>query len=231
MTGAVCVLHPAVAPPDPHLLARFSGVPASCVSDAQGRIGAAVGLMPMSGVDDETHIVGPALTVRTEPGDNLVVHRAADLIQPGDVLVVDAGGTTDRAIAGGLLLRYAARKGAAAVIVDGTIRDLAELRDIDLPVYARAVCPHGPHKTGSGEIRGRITVGGAVVHQGDVIVADRDGIVVVAAALAADVAREAHAVVAREDASVAAIDRGEWARPWVDSLLTIPATSAESVDA
>ena len=231
MNGAACLLYPAVAPPDPQVLARFSGVSASCVSDAQGRIGAAVGLLPLSGVDDETHIVGPAFTVRTEPGDNLVVHRAVDLIQPGDVLVVDAGGTTDRAIAGGLLLRYAARRGAAAVIIDGTIRDLTELRDVDLPVYARGVCPHGPYKTGSGEIRGRITVGGTVIHQGDVIVGDRDGIVVVAAGLADDVAREAHAVATREDASVAAIDRGEWTRPWVDNLLLIPATTAESVDA
>lgn len=230
MTTAACLLYPEVSPPKRTVLERFCGVPASCVSDAQGRVGAAVGLVPLSGVDDETHVVGPALTVRTEPGDNLVVHRAADLIQPGDVLVVDAGGAMDRAIAGGLLLRYAASRGAAAVVIDGAIRDLAELRGIDLPVYARGVCPHGPYKAGSGEIRGRIILGGAVVHQGDVIVGDRDGVVVVAADLADDVAREAHAVVAREDSSVAAIDSGHWSRPWVEGLLLIPTHTTESTD-
>lgn len=225
------LLYPEVAAPDPAVLALFNGLPTGCVSDARGRSGCAVGLVPLSGVGDATHVVGPAHTVRSEPGDNVVVHRATDMVRPGDVLVVDAGGALDRAIAGGLLLRYAASRGAAAVVIDGVIRDLPELRDIDVPVYARGVCPHGPWKDGSGEIRGRITVGGAVIHQGDLIVADRDGVVVVPVADADHIAAEARAIAAREESFTRDIDNGLWVRPWVDKLHLVPATDAERIDA
>lgn len=215
---SACLLHPDLPAPDPAVLERLAQVPVACVTDANERSGVAVGLYPVSGVDDTTRVAGPALTVRTAPGDNLAVHRAADLIRPGDVLVVDAGGALDRAIAGGLLLRWAARRGAAAVVVDGAVRDLAELTELGLPVYARGVCPHGPYKQASGEIRGTVTVGGTTVRQGDLVVLDRDGLAVVPADRAEEIAQLAHEIAVREDEMVAAIDGGQWNRPWVDDL-------------
>lgn len=188
------------------------------------RFGGAAGLAPVTSSAASrkaVHLVGRALTVQTRPGDNLVVHKAADLAMPGEVLVIDAGGQTDRAIVGGLLATYAQNRGLAGIVLDGAVRDLSELAELDIPIFARGVSHLGPYKDGPGLIRGNIAVGGTAVSHGDLVVGDEDGIVFVPRHRAADVITAAEAVVERERIITLAINDDSWDRSWVDAGLTV----------
>ena len=166
-------------------------------------------------------VFGPAYTVRTRPGDNLIVHKALDLAHPGDVLVIDAGGSTERATLGSLIVRYARSRGLAGLVVDGAVRDLADFDEIGLPVFARGATHLGPYKDGPGEIGGPVTIGGTVVRTGDVVVGDIDGVAFVPAARVATVLAAAVALIENERRIVEAIGHGGWDRSWIDAKLTI----------
>lgn len=213
------LLHDPAPPPDPAVVRRFGALPTAAVSDVLERQAGAPGLLPIPGTLPPGAVVaGPALTVRTTPGDNLAIHRALDLAEPDDVLVVDGRGYAERAVLGGLLARYAARRGVAAIVVDGAVRDVSDLVRTGLPVLARAVTHVGPWKNGPGELRGLVSCAGAVVAHGDVVVVDEDGVAVVPAARAEEAATAAEALVAAEAEAEASIDAGAWHRPWVDAL-------------
>lgn len=208
----------------PELVARFQSLPTPVVSDASERSHGAVGILPVGGCLTalRTRIVaGPALTVRTRPGDNLVVHKALELTEPGDVLVVDARGELTNAIVGELMSLYARRRGVAAIVVDGAVRDSHELSEGVLPIFARGISHLGPFKSGPGEVHGTVHVGGAVVNDGDLVVADADGVTFVAARRAAEVASAAEAIVAKEHEIRRAILDGTWDRSWIDPALEI----------
>lgn len=208
----------------PELIERFRSLPTPVVSDASERSHGAVGVLPVGECLTalRTRIVaGPALTVRTRPGDNLVVHKALELTRPGDVLVVDARGELTNAIVGELMALYARSRGVAAIVVDGAVRDSQELSEGVLPIFARGVSHLGPFKSGPGEIHGAVHVGGAVVNDGDVVVADADGVTFVPARRAAEVAAAAEAIVAKEREIRRAIVEGAWDRAWIDSALEI----------
>jgi len=164
-------------------------------------------------------LCGPALTVRTAPGDNLLVHKAIDLAQPGDVIVVDGGGFAGAALIGDIMTSYALTRGVAGFVIDGAVRDLEELAGRDLPVYARAVSPRGPTREGPGEINVAVSVGGTVVHPGDIVVGDADGLVIVAPAQAEGVLAAVKALLAKERAMLESIARGNVDRRWVDETL------------
>lgn len=216
-----CPVHPPAPPPDPGLLTRCAALPTSLLCDAMGRSGAAVGPAP---VGRWGRVAGPAFPVRTRPGDNLVVHRALDLAPAGTVLVVDAGGHTDRAVFGEILARYAAARGLVGVVVDGAVRDAAELATGPLPVFARGVSPLGPYKDGPGEIGGPVQVGGTAVRAGDVVVGDADGVAVLPAGRADRVAAAAADLGRDEERMLAAIAAGTWDRSWVtERLEEVPA--------
>ncbi len=127
----------------------------------------------------EHRLWGPACTVRVFPGDNLMVHKALDIARRGDVVVVDAGGSTMNAVLGDLVCTKAKHRGMAGFIVDGLIRDLPGIEEVGLPVYARGTTPIGPLHRGPGEINFPISCGGTIINPGDVIVADSAGIVAV----------------------------------------------------
>jgi regulator of RNase E activity RraA len=139
-------------------------------------------------------IAGPAFTARTRRHDNLMVHAAIYLAEPGDVIVVEAG-DDEMAVAGGNVCAIAQRRGVAGLVVDGVIRDLGESRDKRFPVFARGVSPIPAKRVGEGELNAPIRCGGVTVHPGDVIVADEEGIVVVPRAHAAEVLAKAQAKV------------------------------------
>ena len=120
-------------------------------------------------------IAGTAVTVRTRGGDNLAILRAFEFCRPGDVMVIDAGGDVTNAVVGGILSFYAASIGTAGMVIDGAIRDVAEIRERTYPVYARGVNHRGPFKDGPGEINVPVSVGGMVVNPGDIVVGDQDG--------------------------------------------------------
>lgn len=162
---------------DRRVIESLAGVPASILSDCLDRFNAIdSSLRPLL---PPRPFAGSAITVEEIEAGNLMSHLALKYVQPGDVLVIDAKGITSRACWGGLQTYAARLKGVAAIIIDGALRDVAEVRKHDVPVYCRAVTPAGPHKGWGGRINVPVSCGSTVVHPGDVIVGDADGVVVV----------------------------------------------------
>jgi RraA family protein len=164
-------------------------------------------------------LCGPALTVKVAPGDNLMVHKAIDIAAPGDVIVVDAGGDVAQAIIGDIMSSLAETRGVAGFVIYGAIRDSAEIGARRFPVYACGVTHRGPYKNGPGEINTTIAVGGMVVHPGDIIVGDADGVVAVPLEHAEAVLTLARAQLAKETAMLKDIAAGKADRRWVDETL------------
>ena len=142
-------------------------------------------------------VAGPAYPVRCPAGDNLMLHAAIYRAPPGTVIVVEAG-DSDYAVAGGNVCLVAQRRGIAAFVVDGVIRDLAEVREHGFPVFARGVIPIPGAKDAIGVLNGPIRCGGIQVQPGDIVVAGEEGIVVVPADRAAAVLQVAEARAAKE---------------------------------
>lgn len=142
-------------------------------------------------------VAGPAFTVRCPPGDNLMLHAAIHRAEPGSVIVVESG-DVDYALAGGNVCAVARRRGIAAFVADGVIRDLAEVREMGFPVFARGVIPIPGTKKAVGPLNGPVRCGGVDVEAGDIVVADEEGIVVVPRARREQVLRDARAKVAEE---------------------------------
>jgi regulator of RNase E activity RraA len=140
---------------------------------------------------------------------------------PGRVLVVDAGGATDRAILGEIMVAQLRAVGAAGVVVDGAVRDRAGLQDLGVPVYAAGVTHCGPYRSGPGEIHGPVSIGGTVVCDGDVIVGDDDGVVVVRAAEAESVCLRAETRMEFEEVAIERARRGETEYDWLDGSIAI----------
>ncbi len=218
---ANCPIHPESPMPDPALLDRYRALAASLVSDVFDRWSGAGDVLPISGLKPGQVVVGPALTVRTRPGDNLAVHKALDIGRPGEILVVDARGFTDRAILGGLMGHYATTKGFEALVVDGAVRDRSDLDRQAPPVFARSLAHLGPYKDGPGEIRCPVSVNGIAVSDGDLIVGDEDGITAVPRDRIEEILVAAEAKAAAEAREDAAIASGSWDRSWVDEALNI----------
>lgn len=170
-------------------------------------------------VVNRDQLVGPAITVKVFPGDNLMVHKALDIAQPGDVIVVDAGGHTANAVFGDMVARKARHRGIIGFVIDGLVRDVPELKRIGMPIYSIGTTPLGPLHRGPGEINYSVSCGGIVVNPGDTICADDNGVVVVRSEFAGDILRR---LLSQQDALSlynAAIDRGEFSNAWVDKLL------------
>ncbi|GAA5046347.1 RraA family protein [Streptomyces similanensis] len=162
-------------------------------------------------------VAGPAFTVRCPPGDNLMLHAAVHRAAPGAVIVVESG-DLDFALAGGNVCAVAQRRGVAAIVADGLIRDLAEVREAGFPVFARGVIPIPGAKSAVTPLNRRVRCAGAEVDAGDVVVADEEGVVVVPAARAEETLTAARARLAQEAAQ--SLDDWEKAhRNRIDALL------------
>ena len=164
-------------------------------------------------------LVGPACTVKVFPGDNLMVHKALDAAKPGDVVVIDTSGSQRNAVLGDLVTNKARHRGIAGFVVDGLVRDLAGLKEVGLPVFARGVTPFGPLHRGPGELNYPISCGGIVVKAGDIIVADRNGVVVVHKEFAQDVIERLKAHTESMAKYVEDVKQGIFSNDWVDVLL------------
>ena len=202
---------------DAALVARFHGLPVANISDCLHRMTAAgPRLRPMH---QGGALAGVALTVKTRPGDNLLIHKALDLAQPGDVIVVDGGGDLTNALIGEIMVSYAVARGIAGFVMNGAIRDAAVIGAGAFPVFAAGITHRGPYKDGPGEINVPIAIDGMVIHPGDLIVGDADGVVCVPfdevdAVLAATLAKgEA------EKRTLADIANGTHDTAWVDAAL------------
>lgn len=168
---------------------------AATVGDAMERFGVARGLSPLW---EGAVVSGPAATVLTRPGDNKGVHAALEQIRAGEILVVDGGADDTRALIGELVAEKAKALGVAGIVLDGAARDAIELREVGVPVFARAVTPAGPWKTGPYRLGGVVTLGGVPVAPGDWILGDADGVAVVPRARIAEVTAAADALVRGE---------------------------------
>ncbi|WP_420887855.1 RraA family protein [Bradyrhizobium yuanmingense] len=197
------------------MIAKLMTIPVALLSDQLHRNCGSIGLIPYHSL---APLAGTAVTVKTRGGDNLAILRAYDFCRPGDVMVVDAGGDISNALVGGIMTLGAASLGLAGMVLDGAIRDLAEIRQRTFPVYARGVTHRGPYKDGPGAINVPITVGGMPVNAGDIIVGDQDGLLAFPPSLAATVIEKALAQEQKEHGTIHAIREGRWDRAFVDAL-------------
>ena len=203
--------------PDTRLVAEFAKMVTPHLSDSMERLYAGgPQLRPMY---KGGTLAGPAFTVKTAPGDNLLVHKALDMARAGDVVVVDAGGFPDHAIIGELMAAHARQRGIAGLVIWGAIRDSAELGAGSYPVFACAVTHRGPYKNGPGEINVPIAMGGMPVSPGDIIVGDADGLVAISQDQAERVLASARAILEKETAAMKQIQAGSVDRGWVDKAL------------
>ena len=202
---------------DAGLVARFGSLPVANISDSMSRMtagGARLRPMHAGGA-----LAGPALTVKTRPGDNLMIHKALDLAEAGDVIVVDGGRDLTNALIGELMAAHAQARGIAGMVLDGAIRDYDTIHAGRFPVFAAGVTHRGPYKDGPGEINIPIAIDGMVIEPGDLIVGDGDGVLCVPFALAEELYK---ATKAKNDAEIkqhAAIQAGTSDRAWVDATL------------
>lgn len=173
--------------PDPALVAAYAGVSAATAHEAQGRTGAlASAVKPIA---RGMRVLGPAFTCECPPGDNLTLHAALKLARPGDVIVCAAAGYAEQGLFGDVMSSCAKGAGIAGLVTDGGVRDGATIAQIGFPVFAKAVSIIGTVKENLGAIARPVVVGGVVVHPGDLVIGDDDGVVVVPRA-------DAHAVLA-----------------------------------
>jgi RraA family protein len=210
---------------EPALVERFRAIPVANVGDSMSRMTAGgPRLRPMHAGGN---MAGPALTVKLRPGDNLMLHKALDLTEPGDVIVADAGGDLTTAIMGDLMLNHAIRRGIGGIVINGAVRDVDSIRALDLPVYAAGVTHRGPYKDGPGEINVPVALDGMVVEPGDLVLGDADGVLVVPRLASAEILALAETKQAAEAREMAAIREGTSDRSWVDKALQARGCSIE----
>jgi RraA family protein len=200
-----------------HLVDAFRGLPVANISDCMTRmLAGGPRLRPMH---KGGPLAGPALTVRCRPGDNLMIHKALTLAQKGDVIVVDAGGDLTNSLFGEIMVATAVKIGVAGVVLNGAVRDSEEIGRGEFPLYAAGVTHRGPYKDGPGEINVPIAIDGMVIHPGDLIVGDADGLLCVpfdgAEALLAATRKKMEA----EKKMLADIAAGQLDTAWIDATL------------
>lgn len=182
--------------PDPALVERFRDAPSGNVSDAANRGNS---LDPaIKPVTPEYRFCGTAVTVDAGKHDNLAFWVALDKVQAGDVMMVATQGHRDCAVIGDLIVSFARNRGCVAVVTDGMIRDVEALGEIGIPVFSAGVRPSGPQKQGPGSVGLPVWVAGQRVVSGDIVVGDRDGVVVVPQGMAAEAADIVDQIAAKE---------------------------------
>jgi regulator of RNase E activity RraA len=195
----------------------LEGLATSVVSDVLGRTIGSIGILPVN--KSPVAICGNAVTVKVRPGDNLLIHKALQMLQPGDVLVVDGGGDISRALFGEIMMTVAKAKGAIGGVFDGAIRDVDTFEKHQFPCYARGINLRGPYKDGPGSINTPVSIGGMVVNPGDVILGDCDGIISLSPAdvmIAAKLGKEKEGI---ERKTIKSILDGRYDDAWVDATL------------
>lgn len=206
--------------PDPEVVRALGELPAANIADCMERDCAMNPRIKLVSSPKASGFAGPAYTVKCRAGDNLALHAALTYCDEGDVLVVSNEEDDTRSLIGGVMmahLKYG--KKIAGIIIDGPIRDIEEISTWDFPVYCNGTTPGGPYKEGPGEVNVPIACGGVSVMPGDIIVADRDGIIVVPRQDGAEVLEKARAFHEKDDAKFEAAKRGQAKRNWVIGAL------------
>lgn len=196
---------------------EFLTLPVANVSDSMWRLTAGGSrLRPMH---KSGQMAGPALTVKSRPGDNLMLHKAIDMAEPGDIIVCDAGGDLTNSLMGELMLAHAMKRGVGGFVLDGAVRDVEAFLDVNLPVFAAGVSHRGPYKDGPGEINVSVAIDGMVIEPGDLVIGDWDGVLSIPLDDVDSILKKTNEKQAAEAVDMAQIEAGEWDRSWVDKTL------------
>ena len=198
-------------------ISALTGLATSVVSDVMGRTIGAVSILPVN--KSSVSVCGNAVTVSVRAGDNLLIHKALQILKPGDVLVVDGGGDITRALFGEIMMTVAKSKGAIGCVFDGAIRDVDAFEKHKFPCWARGVNMRGPYKDGPGSINTSISIGGMVVNPGDVILGDCDGIIALSPSIALEAAKLGKEKETAERKTIQSILDGQYNDAWVDATL------------
>jgi len=202
----------------PDIVSRAAQFAAAILADVAGRRGTLNGRI--SALASTMKVAGPAVTVEVRPGDNLMLHTAMAIAQPGDVIVVDGKGDQTCALTGALMATQAKAMGIAGFVVDAAVRDIEEIREMGFPVFSVGSNPNGPTKFVPGRVNWPVSVGGIAVNPGDLIVGDADGVVVIEREKAASLLELAEKKVAAEAKRIEGIRSGKQLRPtWLEDAL------------
>lgn len=206
--------------PDAEVMEGFRTLPAANVADTMGRSCALNSQIRLISSPSKPIMVGAALTVKARPGDNLMLHKALDMAGPNDVIIVSNEGDRTHSLMGEIMAVYAqyTRK-VQGIVLDGPIRDIEELSQMEMFLYATGSTPGGPYKEGPGEVNVPISIGNISVNPGDIVLGDRDGVIIIPKADAAQILEEAKKYAEMDASKVAAAKNGTAKRQWVEDTL------------
>lgn len=191
----------------PDTLGIWSNIPSSVASDSLNRCQSMdARIKPCS---EGMRICGQARTVVPMPGDNSMVHIACSVAEPGEIVVVAGGGLDDVALAGEWVVRSCKRRGLGGLVIDGSVRDIQDIRSLGFSVFSKGAVPRGPHKNFGGRMDVTASVGNVPVNPGDLIIGDEDGVVVVPLSLADETLKRCLELVRKERDWADQLDQGK----------------------
>ncbi|RFU60025.1 RraA family protein [Bacillus sp. V59.32b] len=200
------------------IINEFRTIPTTCISDAmQGLNNLDPAIKPLK---EEYRFAGRALTVKTAVGDNLAVLKAIREAKPGEVVIVDVKGDRYRAVAGDFVVGMAQTMGISALVVDGVIRDIVAIKELDFPVFSRGTTVASSGKAGTGEINVPISCGGTSIQPGDIIVGDADGVIAIPQSIEQEVLKKALDKLVKDEERESKISGNpEEIRKYIDGML------------
>ncbi|BBL29666.1 RraA family protein [Pantoea ananatis] len=206
--------------PDPEVVKAFSKIAAANVADCMGRLCGMNPQIKLMSNPSGRIMCGVALTVKARAGDNMMLHKAMNISQPGDVIVISNEEERSRAVMGEIMFNYLQGfKKIEGIVIDGPVRDIDVLSKGTLPLYATGTTPSGPYKEGPGEVNVPVSCGGIIVNPGDIILGDRDGVIVIPKSDAHSILEKAIVLSEKDKNKAANSAAGTVNRQWVDDLL------------